>query len=36
LEHPHNKIERSILKVIMWTIGLILVVAIGDRKEVYR
>jgi cytochrome c-type biogenesis protein CcmH/NrfG len=29
LEHPHNKIERSILKVIMWTIGLILVVSIG-------
>jgi cytochrome c-type biogenesis protein CcmH/NrfG len=29
LEHPHNKIERSILKVIMWTIGLILVIAIA-------
>jgi cytochrome c-type biogenesis protein CcmH/NrfG len=29
LEHPHNKIERSILKVIMWTIGLILLVAVG-------
>jgi cytochrome c-type biogenesis protein CcmH/NrfG len=29
LEHPHNKIERSILKVIMWTIGLILVISIG-------
>jgi len=29
LEHPHNKIERSILKVIMWTIGLILLVSIG-------
>jgi cytochrome c-type biogenesis protein CcmH/NrfG len=28
LEHPHNKIERSILKVIMWTIGLILLVSI--------
>jgi cytochrome c-type biogenesis protein CcmH/NrfG len=29
LEHPHNKIERSILKVIMWTVGLILLVSIG-------
>jgi cytochrome c-type biogenesis protein CcmH/NrfG len=29
LEHPHNKIERSILKVIMWTIGLILLLAVG-------
>jgi cytochrome c-type biogenesis protein CcmH/NrfG len=29
LKHPHNKIERSILKVIMWTIGLILLVSIG-------
>ena len=29
LEHPHNKIERSILKVILWTIGLILLVSIG-------
>jgi cytochrome c-type biogenesis protein CcmH/NrfG len=29
LEHPHNKIERSILKVILWTVGLILVVAVG-------
>ncbi|HEY8834573.1 MAG TPA: hypothetical protein VIM09_03240, partial [Chthoniobacterales bacterium] len=29
MEHPHNKIERSILKVIMWTIGLILVIAIA-------
>jgi cytochrome c-type biogenesis protein CcmH/NrfG len=30
LEHPHNKIERSILKVIMWTIGLILLVSVGS------
>jgi cytochrome c-type biogenesis protein CcmH/NrfG len=29
LEHPHNKIERSILKVIMWTVGLILLVSVG-------
>jgi cytochrome c-type biogenesis protein CcmH/NrfG len=29
LEHPHNKIERSILKVIMWTIGLIVLVSVG-------
>jgi cytochrome c-type biogenesis protein CcmH/NrfG len=29
LEHPHNKIERSILKVILWTIGLILLVSVG-------
>jgi cytochrome c-type biogenesis protein CcmH/NrfG len=29
LEHPHSKIERSILKVIMWTVGLILLVSIG-------
>jgi cytochrome c-type biogenesis protein CcmH/NrfG len=29
LEHPHNKIERSILKVIMWIIGLILLVSVG-------
>jgi cytochrome c-type biogenesis protein CcmH/NrfG len=29
LEHPHNKIERSIIKVIMWTIGLVLLLAIG-------
>jgi cytochrome c-type biogenesis protein CcmH/NrfG len=29
LEHPHNKIERSILKVIIWTVGLILLVSIG-------
>jgi cytochrome c-type biogenesis protein CcmH/NrfG len=29
LEHPHNKIERSILKVILWTVGLILLVSVG-------
>jgi cytochrome c-type biogenesis protein CcmH/NrfG len=29
LEHPHDKIERSILKVILWTVGLILVVSVG-------
>ena len=29
LEHPHNKIERSILKVIMWTIGVILLLSVG-------
>ncbi|MEY2551720.1 MAG: hypothetical protein QOG12_1864, partial [Verrucomicrobiota bacterium] len=29
MEHPHNKIERSILKVILWTIGLILLVSVG-------
>src|SRR3954465_12497170 len=29
LEHPHNKIERSILKVIIWTVGLILLVSVG-------
>jgi cytochrome c-type biogenesis protein CcmH/NrfG len=29
LEHPHLKIERSILKVILWTVGLILVLSVG-------
>jgi Flp pilus assembly protein TadD len=29
LEHPHDKIERSILKVILWTGGIILVVIVG-------
>ena len=29
LEHPHDKIERSILKLILWTVGLILVVSVG-------
>jgi len=29
LEHPHNKIERSILKVILWTVGVIFVVSVS-------
>ena len=29
LEHPHDRIQRSILKVILWTIGLILLVSVG-------
>jgi cytochrome c-type biogenesis protein CcmH/NrfG len=29
LEHPHNKIERSILKVILWVVGLILIISVG-------
>lgn len=29
MEHPHLKIERSILKIILWTVGLILVVSVG-------
>ena len=29
MEHPHDKIERSILKVILWTVGIILVVSVG-------
>jgi cytochrome c-type biogenesis protein CcmH/NrfG len=29
LEHPHNKIERSILKIILWIVGLILLISIG-------
>jgi cytochrome c-type biogenesis protein CcmH/NrfG len=29
LEHPHNKIERSILKVILWSVGLIFLISIG-------
>ena len=29
LQHPHHKIERSILKVIIWTIGVILLLAVG-------
>jgi cytochrome c-type biogenesis protein CcmH/NrfG len=29
LEHPHLKIERSILKIILWTIGLIAVLSVG-------
>jgi cytochrome c-type biogenesis protein CcmH/NrfG len=29
LEHPHLKIERSILKIILWTVGLIVVLSVG-------
>ena len=29
MEHPHNKIERSILKIILWIVGLILLISIG-------
>ena len=29
MEHPHLKIERSILKIILWTVGLILLVSVG-------
>jgi cytochrome c-type biogenesis protein CcmH/NrfG len=29
LQHPHDKIERSIIKVIMWTVGVILLLAVG-------
>ena len=29
LQHPHDKIERSIIKVILWTVGVILVLAVG-------
>jgi len=29
LEHPHDKIERSILKIILWTVGIILVLSVG-------
>lgn len=29
MEHPHLKIERSILKIILWTVGLIVVVSVG-------
>ncbi len=29
MEHPHNKIERSILKVILWTVGLIVLMSVG-------
>jgi len=30
LEHPHDKIERSILKIILWSVGLVLLVSIGS------
>jgi len=29
LEHPHDKIERSIIKVIMWTVGVIVLLSVG-------
>jgi len=29
LEHPHDRIQRSILKVILWTVGIILLLSIG-------
>lgn len=29
LEHPHDKIERSIIKIILWTVGVVLVLAVG-------
>jgi cytochrome c-type biogenesis protein CcmH/NrfG len=29
LEHPHLKIERSILKIILWTVGVIVVLSVG-------
>lgn len=30
MEHPHDKIERSVIKVIIWTVGLILVLVVGS------
>lgn len=29
MEHPHLKIERSLLKIVLWTVGLILVLSVG-------
>ena len=29
MEHPHDKIERSFLKIILWTVGIILVLSVG-------
>ena len=29
MENPHNKIERSILKVILWTVGIIILLSVG-------
>ncbi|MEY2504301.1 MAG: hypothetical protein QOG27_581 [Verrucomicrobiota bacterium] len=29
LEHPHDKIERSIIKIIAWTVGLIVLLSVG-------
>jgi cytochrome c-type biogenesis protein CcmH/NrfG len=30
LEHPHDKIERSIIKIIAWTVGLIVLLSVGS------
>ncbi|MEN3371200.1 MAG: hypothetical protein V7609_3343 [Verrucomicrobiota bacterium] len=30
MEHPHDKIERSIIKIIVWTVGIILVLVVGS------
>lgn len=29
MEHPHDKIERSIIKIIAWTVGLIVLLSVG-------
>ena len=29
MEHPHDKIERSIIKIIAWAVGLILLLSVG-------
>ncbi len=29
MEHPHDRIQRSILKVILWTLGVILLISVG-------
>lgn len=29
MRHPHDKIERSIIKVILWTVGVILLLSVG-------
>ncbi|MDP9098601.1 MAG: hypothetical protein M3N48_06355, partial [Verrucomicrobiota bacterium] len=29
MEHPHDRIQRSILKVILWTVGVILLISVG-------
>ncbi|MEY2575764.1 MAG: hypothetical protein QOF80_1251 [Verrucomicrobiota bacterium] len=30
MEHPHDRIQRSILKVILWTVGIILLISVGS------
>ena len=30
MEHPHDKIERSIIKIIAWTVGLIVLLSVGS------